>query len=48
MLTEAQEEGSIDRIDNRINYADHQEEKRHGRREKSFIYPTIKLALTTQ
>ena len=34
MLTEAQEEGSIDRIDNRINYADHQEEKKAWEKRK--------------
>ena len=34
MLTDAQEEGSIDRIDNRINYAHHQEEKKAWEKRK--------------
>lgn len=34
MLTEAQEEGSIDRIDNRINYADSEEERKAWERRK--------------
>ncbi|MBU5255473.1 ATP-binding protein [Tissierella praeacuta] len=34
MLTDAQEEGSIDRIDNRINYADSDEEKKAWERRK--------------